>query len=51
MKEWRAGGWTLRRIADELNLSGTPTKSGVGRWHPQTVKDIIESDLHEREAA
>jgi site-specific DNA recombinase len=50
MKQWRASGWTLRRIADELNSSATPTKRGTGKWHAQTVKDIVESDLH-REAA
>jgi site-specific DNA recombinase len=51
MKQWRAGGWTLRRVADELNESGTPTKRGVGRWHAQTVKDILGSDLHRKVAA
>ena len=49
--EWRASGWTFRRIAKELDAAGTPTKSGAGRWHPQTVKDIVESDLHSSEAA
>jgi DNA invertase Pin-like site-specific DNA recombinase len=51
MKHWRASGWTLRRVAEELNAAGTPTKSGTGRWHAQTVKGILESDLHESEAA
>ena len=47
---WRDAGWTLRSIANELNLRH-PTKRGVGRWHAQTVKDIMDSDLHRREAA
>jgi DNA invertase Pin-like site-specific DNA recombinase len=51
MKEWRAHGWTLRQVADELNVSGTPTKSGTGRWHAETVRGIIGSDLHANEAA
>ena len=33
MKQWRASGWTLRRVAEELNAAGPPTKSGMGRWH------------------
>jgi DNA invertase Pin-like site-specific DNA recombinase len=51
MRAWRDAGWTLRRISNELNVTGTPTKRGHGRWHAQTVKDILESDLHRREAA
>jgi DNA invertase Pin-like site-specific DNA recombinase len=51
MRHWRAGGWTLRRIADELNASGTRTKSGAGKWHAETVRAIVESDQHAREAA
>jgi DNA invertase Pin-like site-specific DNA recombinase len=51
MKVWRDAGWTLRAIASALNSSCTPTKRGSGRWHAQTVKGILESDLHRREAA
>jgi len=51
MREWRARGWTLRQVADELNASGTPTKRAVGRWHAQTVKNIVASDLDVRETA
>ena len=51
MKEWRAAGWTLRQVANELNSSGTPTKRAVGKWHPQTVKDIVGSDQYRRETA
>jgi site-specific DNA recombinase len=51
MRQWRSNGWTLRRVADELNASGTPTKRGTGRWHPETVRGIMENDLHGQEAA
>jgi hypothetical protein len=51
MREWRACGWTFRRIARELDTAGTPTKSGAGLWHSQTIKDIVESGLHSSEAA
>jgi DNA invertase Pin-like site-specific DNA recombinase len=51
MREWRACGWTFRRIARELDAAGTPTKSGAGLWHPQTIKDIVETGLHSSEAA
>jgi DNA invertase Pin-like site-specific DNA recombinase len=51
MKHWRANGWTLRQIAAELNTSATPTKSGGRQWHPETVRGIVENDLHAGEAA
>jgi site-specific DNA recombinase len=51
MKEWRAAGWSLRQVANELNSSGTPTKRAAGKWHPQTVKDIVGSDLYRGEIA
>lgn len=33
----RARGWTLRRIAEELNAEGVPAGRG-GRWHPESVR-------------
>jgi site-specific DNA recombinase len=51
MKAWRDTGWTLRQISSELNATGTPTKRGAGRWHPETVRAILESDRHRKEAA
>jgi Recombinase len=40
---WRAQGRGLRAIARELNATRTPTAHGGERWHPATVKRIIES--------
>jgi hypothetical protein len=51
MREWRARGWTLCQVADELNALGTPTKRSAGRWYAQTVKNIVGSDLYERATA
>jgi DNA invertase Pin-like site-specific DNA recombinase len=43
--EKRAAGYSLRKIADELNTSGTPTKAG-GKWHASTIKYITENALY-----
>ena len=40
--EWYAGGWTLHRIAEELNRKGIPTKRG-NKWHPLTVRNILKN--------
>lgn len=37
MKRLRADGFTLRRIADQLNRRGVPSKQG-GKWYPATVQ-------------
>ena len=49
MRQWRADGWTLRRISDELNERGEPTAQGGARWYPATVRSAI--DVREREVA
>jgi Recombinase len=36
MRAWQNSGLSLRRIAERLNVEGTPTKRD-GRWHPTTV--------------
>ncbi len=46
IKAWRAQGWSLRKIARELNEKGTPAKNG-GRWHPGTVKYLLENNLYD----
>jgi site-specific DNA recombinase len=51
MKTWREAGWTLRAIASALNSSGTPTKRDGGKWHPETVRSILENNLRRGEAA
>ena len=45
MRQLRTRGWSLRRIAAALEAEGVPTKQGT-RWHPQTLKDILENPLH-----
>lgn len=37
----RAAGKSLRRIADELNASGTPTAHGGAQWWPSTVRAVL----------
>ena len=44
MKRWRADGWTLQAIADELKRRRIEAKKGGG-WTPKTVSRIIENDL------
>lgn len=41
MRELRAGGMSLRGIAEELTGRGIPTKEGRPRWDHSTVKRIL----------
>ena len=50
VRTWRAQGWSLRRIAEELNRRRIPSKKG-GRWHASTVRYILQNDLHGQEVA
>lgn len=43
-------GWSLRKIASELNQQGIVTKNG-GQWYASTVKYILGNHLYERGAA
>lgn len=45
IREMKASGVSLRRIAATLNESGTPTKLG-GRWHLVTVQNVLR--IHSR---
>jgi DNA invertase Pin-like site-specific DNA recombinase len=47
---WREAGWSLRKIAAELNKQGVPTKQG-GQWYASTVKYILENSLYRKEVA
>ena len=47
MRRWRADGWTLQRIADELNRRSTPTAQKGKKWYPGTVQSAIR--VRERE--
>jgi DNA invertase Pin-like site-specific DNA recombinase len=37
----RKSGATLTAIADALNVAGTPTATGSGRWHPASVRAVL----------
>ena len=41
LQVWRTQGQTFQEIADRLNLLGTPTKSGKGKWHRKTIQQIL----------
>jgi len=47
IRELHAGGESLRGIARTLDAGGVSTKRG-GRWHPQTVAEILRNTLHAR---
>ncbi len=40
-------GVSWKKIAAQWNAEGIPTRSGIGKWHRSTVRDMIEK--HERE--
>lgn len=46
IRTWRGEGWSLRKIAQVLTEMGTPTKNG-GRWHPGTIKYLLENNLYD----
>jgi DNA invertase Pin-like site-specific DNA recombinase len=46
IKEMRAQGWSLRKIAGVLNDQEILAKQG-SRWHPQTIKYLLENKLYE----
>lgn len=41
MQLWRSQGQTFQEIADRLNVIGTPTKTGRGKWHRKTIQQIL----------
>jgi DNA invertase Pin-like site-specific DNA recombinase len=45
IREWRAAGWTLGKIAQELTRRQVPTKRG-GAWYAGTVKYLLENNLY-----
>ncbi len=47
----RAGGATLRSIADALNADRVPTAQGGARWHASTVAAVLRSLDHDAAAA
>ncbi len=45
IREWRAAGWSLGKIARELTRRCIPTKQG-GAWYPGTVKYLLENKIY-----
>ena len=46
---WRRDGWSLRKIAAELNRRGALTKQG-GQWYASTVRYLLRNDLYQEVA-
>lgn len=42
---WRWAGWSLKKIAEELNRRGVPTQQG-SQWHVSTVRDLLQNSLY-----
>ncbi|WP_418277540.1 recombinase family protein [Isoptericola jiangsuensis] len=43
VQELRAGGASLKAIADTLTGEGHTTPTGAGRWYPATVKRVLDA--------
>jgi DNA invertase Pin-like site-specific DNA recombinase len=41
IRQERSNGLTLTAIADMLNATGTSTPTGTGRWHPSSVRAVL----------
>lgn len=46
IRQWHSAGWTLRKIADELNRLGVATKNGGAAWYASTVRRIVTNKLY-----
>lgn len=46
IQQWHSDGWTLRKIAGELNRLGVATKHGGAAWYASTVRRIVTNKLH-----
>ncbi|MBC7345726.1 MAG: recombinase family protein, partial [Clostridia bacterium] len=46
---WRRAGWSLRKIAAELNRRGAPTKQG-GQRYASTVRYLLQNSLYQEVA-
>jgi len=44
MVAWREAGWSLARIAEQLNADGVPTPRGGGSWYAQSVRQVVEAE-------
>jgi hypothetical protein len=50
MVAWRESGWSLARIAEQLNADGVPTPRGGGTWYAQSVRQVVEAERRRRSA-
>ena len=46
IRAWHSAGWTLRKIAGELNRLGVTTKNGGAAWYASTVRRIVTNKLY-----
>jgi DNA invertase Pin-like site-specific DNA recombinase len=46
IRQWHSAGWTLRKIAGELNRLGVATKNGGAAWYASTVRRIVTNKLY-----
>lgn len=46
IRSWHSAGWTLRKIAGELNRLGVATKNGGAAWYASTVRRIVTNKLY-----
>jgi len=46
IQQWHSAGWTLRKIASELNRLGVATKNGGAAWYASTVRRIVTNKLY-----
>ena len=46
IRAWHSAGWTLRKIASELNRLGVATKNGGAAWYASTVRRIVMNKLY-----
>jgi DNA invertase Pin-like site-specific DNA recombinase len=51
IRDRRARGWSLRRIAAELDRLACPTKSGTRHWSHSSVYDLLKRGDHAEQAA
>ena len=48
VKVWRETGWSLGKIAKELNQRCVPTKQGK-RWYASTIRYLLRNELYQDE--
>ncbi|HEY3603731.1 MAG TPA: recombinase family protein [Sporichthyaceae bacterium] len=48
MVAWREAGWSLARIAEQLNADGVPTPRDGGTWYAQSVRQVVEAERRRR---